>query len=85
MKAGSAVAGFEVSGLATVTKLGGTDAAPEDAAGVSAATGPANFVPEAVDSTGGGFFETLTSSDFYKNTTVLCFGIFTNTLSDTYV
>ncbi|XP_042376679.1 SNF1-related protein kinase regulatory subunit gamma-1-like [Zingiber officinale] len=70
MKAASAVTGFEVSELAEVTKIGGTDAAPEDVAGVAAATGPANFVPEAVDSTGGGFFETLTSSDFYKNTMV---------------
>ncbi|KAF9603902.1 hypothetical protein IFM89_038621 [Coptis chinensis] len=39
-------------------------------AGTTAAVGPGHSGPEAAASMGGSFFETLTSSDFYKNTKV---------------
>lgn len=50
--------------------LGSADLSAGSAGGVSADFGSANLGRDAADSTGGGFFEALTSSDFYKNTKV---------------
>ncbi|KAJ6846095.1 SNF1-related protein kinase regulatory subunit gamma-1 [Iris pallida] len=80
MMAGSATTGFTAGGLAaavgavtlgtTISGVGGIALASAAAAGVSSAAGPAKSGPEAAASVGGSFFETLTSSEFYKKTKV---------------
>lgn len=80
MMAGSAAAGFAAGGLAatlgtltlgTVASEVGTIAIASAAASeVATAGGPAKSGPDAAASMGGSFFESLTSSDFYKNTKV---------------
>ncbi|KAF8369407.1 hypothetical protein HHK36_032577 [Tetracentron sinense] len=80
MIGGSAGTGLIAGGLgATVSAamlgtpasaIAGTALAAAAGAGVAAAVGPAHSGPEAAATTGGSFFETLTSSEFYKNTKV---------------
>lgn len=80
MMGGSATTGQVAGGLTATldtltlgTTTSGVDgiALPSAAAsGATDAAGPANPGPDAAASMGGSFFESLTSSDFYKNTKV---------------
>ncbi|XP_010905197.1 SNF1-related protein kinase regulatory subunit gamma-1 isoform X1 [Elaeis guineensis] len=75
MMADSAVAGLaatlgSVTLETTASGIGGSDVASTTAGGVAAAASPAKSGLEAAASMGGSFFETLISSDFYKNTKV---------------
>eukprot|EP00262_Sarcandra_glabra_P022470 TRINITY_DN996_c0_g1_i1.p1 TRINITY_DN996_c0_g1~~TRINITY_DN996_c0_g1_i1.p1 ORF type:complete len:445 (+),score=83.23 TRINITY_DN996_c0_g1_i1:223-1557(+) len=78
--AGSSGTGFVAGGLAATlsaatlrtpaSTIAGTALAAAAGTGAIASVGPGHSGPEAVASMGGSFFETLISSDFYKNTKV---------------
>ncbi|KAL5717534.1 SNF1-related protein kinase regulatory subunit gamma-1 [Ranunculus cassubicifolius] len=80
MMGGSTGIGLVAGGLAAAVSavtlgtpaaaIAGTALVAAAGAGTTAAVGPAHSGPEAAASMGGSFFEALTSSDFYKNTTV---------------
>lgn len=80
MMAGSAATGLAAGGIAatlgaltlgtTTSGVGGIALASAAANGAITAAGTANSGPDAAASMGGSFFESLTSSDFYKSTKV---------------
>lgn len=80
MMAGSGVTGLAAGGLAATlgtltlgtaaSGVGAIAVASAAANGVTTGAGPAKSGPDAAASMGGSFFESLTSSDFYKNTKV---------------